>query len=309
MEAGKITTGFLFIQPLYALAFNLLIVFYRLFGQNLGLAIITFTLAIKLATLPFSIRQANSAKKNKEFQEKYKAIQAKHKNAKDKEKMTQELAQLQSEYLPAQLGGCLPTILQLLFFFQVYYVVINSINVGVHAFNDVNYDFIPEFPADATLDLTFLGMNLGQSASQIGFNNFGAVLPYLLLILLVGLTQFVSSRVLSGLNMMPGQKQTEAEAGKGGKKDNKKDKKSKAANKSGKEGKAEVQEDLSFSDALQQSTQSTLYILPLMTMALGLTFPAGLSLYWTISNGFVIIQQLVVNREAAKAWLKTRFGK
>jgi YidC/Oxa1 family membrane protein insertase len=305
----KPVTGLLFIEVLYALAFNVLVVFYRGLGNNLGIAIIVFTLFLKFLTLPFALRQVSTAKKSKEFQEKYKALQQKHKD--DKEKLTKELASLQSEYLPAQLGGCLPMILQLLFFFQVYYVIINTINVGPEAFNAIRYPFIPAFASGETINLSFLGMNLGHSAASIGFANIGAVLPYLILVLLVGVTQFISGRVTSGMSIIPGRNKIQADAKANSnaavaKKDSnsKSSKKNKdAKGKVGKDGK--VAEDFSFGDAMQESSKQMLYILPVMTMMLSLSFPAGLSLYWTVTSGFAIIQQLIMNRDKVKAWWKS----
>ncbi len=327
-----ITGGFLFIQPLYDLAFNLLIVFYRLFGENLGVAIIMFTLALKFATLPFSIRQVNSAKKSREFQTKYKELQAKHKNSKDKEAMTKELTKLQSEYLPAQLGGCLPLILQLLFFFQVYYVIINSLRAGTEAFNSVRYSFVPAFSEGEVLDLGFFGINLGQSPATIGFDSIELVFPYVILVLLVGASQFISSRVMMGLSTLPGSdkeekdkpeerlSKTKAKKAEKAERQSKKEIKGETKEKNKEDNKSEsskdktkdVKEDLSFSDALQQSSQSMIYILPFMTMLISFSFPAGLSLYWTVTSGFAIIQQMIVHRKKVIEkirTLSTRFTK
>jgi YidC/Oxa1 family membrane protein insertase len=288
------TTGLFYIDFLYRFAFNVLIVFYRLLGENFGLAIIVFTLVLKFLTLPFALKQIESAKKNKEFQKKYKEIQSKHKNAKNKDKMTKELAQLQSEYLPAQLGGCLPTILQILFFFQVYYVVLNGINVGAEAFNSANYSFIPPFSEGEVLNLNFLGINLGQSASGVGFGDFSQVWPYILLVLLVGLTQFFSGRITAGLRALP-------EKLNGGTKKKGKEKKGKKKKKTAEkqEQKDEIPEDLSMSDAMQQASSQMIYFLPLFTMFIALNFPSGVSLYWTVTNGFAIIQQLIIHKDKA----------
>ncbi len=277
-------TGLFHIQALYVLAFNILIFFYHLLGDNLGIAIIVFTLVLKFLTLPFSLRQIKSAKKNRKFQEKYKQIQNKYKNAtgKKKEKMTKELASLQAEYLPGQLGGCLPMILQLAFFFQVYYVLTNLLQRGTQAFNEVAYEFIPKFSQGAEINLDFFGINLGKSPSDIGLDNFSAVWPYLLLVLLVGAAQFLNSRIISGLNAIPGKKDQKRE------KSIKKNKKKKSQ---------EIEQDLSFGDALAEASKNTLYIFPVITMAISLGLPSGLALYWTVSSGFAIIQQLIINKD------------
>ncbi len=60
--------------------------------NNYGLAIILFTVIIKLLLLPLSIKQQRTMKKSSELQEKMKTIQFKYKN--DPEKMNQEIMNL-----------------------------------------------------------------------------------------------------------------------------------------------------------------------------------------------------------------------
>ena len=289
----EITTGFLFIQPLYDLAFNMLIGLYRLLGENIAVAIIVFTLLLRFITLPFSLKQASTATKNKDFQAKYAEIQAKYKNKEDREKMTLELGQLQREYLPAQLGGCLPLILQLVFFFQVYYVITNILNVGAPAFNMVNYDFIPflrDFGSSEVINLNIWGINLGQSASQVGLGaGFWAILPYGILMLLTGITQFWSNRVSMGMSPAPEKKEDKMILDKNGKPVEKKP------------------EDMSFTDAMAQSSKSMMYIMPIMITVFSYSFPAGMGIYWTINNGFAIIQQAITHRHKIKAFVKKLF--
>ena len=57
--------------------------------NNYGIAIILFTVIIKLIMLPLSIKQQRTMKKSTELQEKMKVIQFKYKN--DPEKMNQEM--------------------------------------------------------------------------------------------------------------------------------------------------------------------------------------------------------------------------
>ena len=60
--------------------------------NNYGLAIILFTILIKLILLPLSIKQQRTMKKTNEMQEKMKVIQFKYKN--DPEKLNQEIMNL-----------------------------------------------------------------------------------------------------------------------------------------------------------------------------------------------------------------------
>lgn len=306
----ELTTGFLYIGLLYDFAFNTLIWLYHLLGDNLGLSIIVFTISLRLITLPFSLRQQATAEKSREFQDKYKEIQEKYKKKEKKKdskkqkedrdaEMAKELAKLQGEYLPAQLAGCLPLILQLVFFFQVYYVLINLINVGPSAFNLVNYPFISQFPEGAVFDLNFLGINLGESARSIGYTNWVSVWPYYLLVGLVGLSQFSSTKIMMGLRKTDN-KESDGKSNNSGK-PKKNDRKTET------EDKPEL--DLSFQDAMQQASQNMIMVLPIMTMFIALNFPAGLAIYWTITSGFIVFQQGIVHREKIINWFKSRNSK
>lgn len=55
------------------------------------------------------------------------------------------------------------------------------------------------------------------------------------------------------------------------------------------------------SDPKQQSTQQMMNIfLPIMIFIAAKGFPAGLALYWVLSNTFTIVQQLITNRASLK---------
>lgn len=134
---------FLFYQPL----FNILIGLYHLFGGNLGLAIIAIAGLAKLITIPITKKQLKSAEQMKVFQEESKKVKEKY--AKNTEKMNEELMKLSSKYMPAQLGGCLPFIILIILLIQVRGVVINLVNQGYHAYNEVAYFQNFQVPEDS----------------------------------------------------------------------------------------------------------------------------------------------------------------
>jgi membrane protein insertase Oxa1/YidC/SpoIIIJ len=123
----------LFYQP----TFNLLIIFYRLFANNLGWAIVGVAVLSRLVTYPITRTQIKSAAKGKNFQKKYNALKKKYK--KNKEKLNEELAKLQAKYLPSQLGGCLPIILLIILLIQVRGGIRDLVDRGWYAFNEVAY--------------------------------------------------------------------------------------------------------------------------------------------------------------------------
>lgn len=257
--------GVLFYQPIY----NFLILLYNLTGQNLGTAILLVAIIFRLVTIPLTRRQIKFAEKNQEMQERLKELKAKHKNNKDK--LQEEQLKLQQEYLPGQLAGCLPLIVQLIVFSQLYIVLSNIFAQGTASFNQVAYGFIPKFAEGASFNTQFLMIDIAKHPGNIGYSDLGTVLPYILLAVAVAATQLVSTRILMGKQ--------------------KKLKEEKKLDKSKPEGDIE-----DFGEIMQRSTQQTMYILPVMLGFFALSFPAGLSLYWTTQNGFVIIQQLIQER-------------
>lgn len=122
---------------LYIPFFNLLMFLYNIFGQNLGAAIIAIGLITKLIMIPLSRSQKMSAEKSKQYQEQLNIVKKKY--AKNKEKYDQEMMKLNSQFLPAQLGGCLNLIITLVFLIQTRNVIFNLVHQGVHAYNQVAY--------------------------------------------------------------------------------------------------------------------------------------------------------------------------
>ena len=89
--------------------------------NNYGLAIILFTILIKLIMLPLSIKQQKTMKKSAKLQEKMKTIQFKYKN--DQEKMNQEMMNLYKEEKMSPFSGCLTTLVQFILLLSIFYVV------------------------------------------------------------------------------------------------------------------------------------------------------------------------------------------
>ena len=89
--------------------------------NNYGLAIILFTVIIKLAMLPLSIKQQKSLKKNAKIQKEMQIIQFKYKN--DPEKMNQAVMKLYKDNNVSPFSGCLGSILQLILLLSVFYMV------------------------------------------------------------------------------------------------------------------------------------------------------------------------------------------
>ncbi len=272
--------GFLFVRPLYDLVFNLLIIFYRLSGENLGIALILIAVVSRLVVYPFTKRQIQNAKNAKEFQKKYEKIKEKFKN--NKEKQTQELAKLQGKYLPGQLAGCFTLILQFVLLIQINYVIRNLLQYGVEAFNHVAYPFVSQFPIDYQFHVTFLRViNLGLSAKDVGLTNFSKSYPYIVIALFLAGSQYFSMKILSGGNLEDSSKK---------KNDKKKD-----------------DEIPSFSEIFKDTNKQMFMFFPIIIAIFSLNYSSGLGLYFATTSLFVIIQQMILKKEELIKRFKEKF--
>ena len=95
---------------------------------NIALCIVLFTIAIKMLTLPLTIKQQRSAKFSAKMQPELRAIQDKYKgyDRSDREamyRMQEETSAVYRKYGTSPLGGCLPLIIMLFIVFALYRVI------------------------------------------------------------------------------------------------------------------------------------------------------------------------------------------
>ena len=91
------------------------------FIGNYGITIIIFTVLVKLAMLPFSVKQQKTMKKTTEIQMKAKEIQEKYSN--DQVRQSQELMDLYKRENMSPFAGCFSSILQIILILSVFYLV------------------------------------------------------------------------------------------------------------------------------------------------------------------------------------------
>lgn len=89
--------------------------------HNFGVTIIFFTLIIKLALLPLTLKSQKSTQEMNALQPEVKRIQEKYKN--DKEKQNVEIQKLYKENNVSCMGGCLPMLLQFPILIALYSVL------------------------------------------------------------------------------------------------------------------------------------------------------------------------------------------
>lgn len=88
---------------------------------NYGFAIIIFTILIKAALLPLTVKQQRSMMKTQKLQPLLMELQQKYAN--DKEKLNQETMKLYQKYQINPMSGCLPMLIQLPILMMLYWVV------------------------------------------------------------------------------------------------------------------------------------------------------------------------------------------
>jgi len=241
------------IQPLA----NGLILFYRLLGGNMGLAIIGFSTALRFLTLPLTKPYMESMKKMKEIEPQLSKLKERHKD--DKTKLLQAQTELYKQRGVNPGAGCLPYLLQIVILIALFNVFTRALapnGDAVAKFNQLLYSPL-RFTAGETLNTKFLYMDVTRpdvfKVPGIPFSLPGPTL------ILAALLQFISAKM-----MAPYQKIQE-----------------KVAKKT--PGKAD-----DIQSAMQQSMTFTF---PLFTLIIGLSFPSGLALYWLLFSFWQAYQQ------------------
>ena len=94
--------------------------------ENIGLAIIVFTVVVNLLMLPLTIRTQRFSKLQQRMAPELAAIRKKYEGKKDNNSMVaqnEEMQQLYAKYGVSQMGSCLPLLIQLPLIFGLYRVI------------------------------------------------------------------------------------------------------------------------------------------------------------------------------------------
>ncbi len=141
---------------------NILLFIYVLIG-NYGIAIILFTLLIRLVTLPFYATQQKAMKKQQSLMASKEWAEMQKKFAKDKEKLSQEQMRLYRENGVNPLGGCLPALIPwpiLVGLYQSITMVMGAQPEQLMELSKHLYTFSPALAAAVPVNPGFLGLNL-----------------------------------------------------------------------------------------------------------------------------------------------------
>ncbi|MFH1523862.1 MAG: YidC/Oxa1 family membrane protein insertase [Chloroflexota bacterium] len=180
---------------------NALLMIYKLIGGNFGVAIILFTILIRLITHPLMVSQIKGSSKMQEMQgsKEWQDIQKKYKG--DKEKLAQEQMKFYKEIGYNPLSSCLPSIVQIPIIFGLYQSIMRALAASPMQLLTLTRTVYPVFKiADLVpLNSKFLWMNLAQPERLYVF---GTAIP--LLAVIVAITTYVQSKVTMPATTNPG---------------------------------------------------------------------------------------------------------
>ena len=133
-------------------------------GIAYGLAIVIFTIIVRLILLPLNMKQMKSTAKMGELQPQVKKLQDKYKN--DPQKAQQEMMKLYKEYGVSPLSGCLPLLIQMPILFGLYYVFQSLPNIKGVYFLWFDLGGSPVLKGDATTIIVSLILPLIMAVTQ-----------------------------------------------------------------------------------------------------------------------------------------------
>lgn len=173
---------------------NALLLLTNLLGGQFGLAIIVFTVILRLVTIPFTLRQLQSTKAMQEMQPRMQEIQKKYKDPKRRQ---QETMKLYKETGINPLGCFMPMAIQMLVFIALYRALAFVVGGSPESLVGLSQRIYPwSYLSDAIpLGQTFLWLKLGEAD-----NTF--VLP-----LMVGVSTYVQTKLAQTPSSTPQQQQ------------------------------------------------------------------------------------------------------
>lgn len=251
---------------------------YNIVG-NYGVTIIIFTLLTKLILLPLTIKQHKSLEENKRMQPLLQELQIKYKD--DQQKMAEEYQKLMKDTKFNPFSGCLISLLQIPILFGLLFAVGKPLtNIVKMPQEDIKKEIISIMPEDyqgtyeeyinqnryseievikkkGLIKLDFLGINLGDVASQNKENIILYVLP-----ILTAVVTWYSIYVLNG------NKQTEKQ----------------------------VVKDADGNEVEMPNMQLMNIMMPIMSGYIAYIVPQALALYWFTSSVLQIAIQIGVKK-------------
>ena len=303
--------------------------FYNLIG-NYGIAIILFSLVVKLLMIPLSIKQQKSQQKSIKLQDEMKQIQFKYKN--DPEKLNQETMALYKRENMSPFSGCLLAIIQMILLFSVFYMVrepltymkkIDSEQINSYV-NISKEENLVQNQAYAQIAVISEANNIKQSQQKEGIelsesqvklqetigDNLDSVctnMNFLDIDLSKVPTQSSGDfkvyiiPVLYVISSFASMKLTTMQSKKNKNKSVEVKKEINTASEDNKieennESKELISKKEDDEDPMAQANKNMSLLMPIMAVSISLIAPLGLALYWLTNNILMIVERLILNK-------------
>ena len=285
---------------------------YNVFN-NYGIAILIFSVILRVILIPITIKQQKSMKKSAKLQAEMSEIQKKYKN--NPEKLNQETIELYKREKMSPFSGCLSSILQIIIIFSVFRLVSQPLTYMKKIDKDLiekysnemkesGYNANNSYIQIATIDYAEtkyqeIEKQLEQEdvehkeelkQKQDDYNKLRLNMEFLGIDLSKVPTQSLNDwrvyviPVLYVLTSIASIKITTATQ-------KNKQKKSIVVSEDG-----ENNEEVDPTEQMQQMSNSMMYMMPVMSVMIAIVAPLGLALYWLMSNILMIIERLVINK-------------
>ena len=285
----------------FANIFGYILEWIYLLVKNYGLAIIIFSVLVKIVMLPISIRQQKTMKKNEKIQKELKILQIKHKG--NPERLNQETMELYKRENVNPFGGCFTIIIQFILLISMFYLVKSPLTYMQKIDNNVIENEIVEikkvngeesiskgYPEmsvikylkqnNDTENQMYINMDfLGLDLSKVPQENFGDWKVFVIPVLYV-ISSILSIKLTTN---MTNKKKEEKE---------KKEEKALLTE----ENKAEMDQE----EMAAQMNKSMSLMMPNLSVSVSLIAPLGLALYWLINNIIMMIERLMLNKLFSK---------
>ncbi|MFN8016471.1 MAG: YidC/Oxa1 family membrane protein insertase [Acidimicrobiia bacterium] len=182
---------------------------------NVGIAIILVTLLVMLLVFPLTHKQTKSMLATQAIQPQIKALQAKYKD--DRQKLSEETMKLYKESGVNPLGGCLPLVIQMPFFWAIFRVVrdiekfagtdtklfkalcapvktVKLCKADAATLEKAGFsaEKAEQLASKLPINKEFLGLHLTNSLKSIKNPSVSTITAYVILIILLAITSYIS---------------------------------------------------------------------------------------------------------------------
>ncbi len=301
-----------FISEIFGYLLNWLYSFFN----NYGVAIIIFSIVLRIILIPITIKQQKSMKKSAKLQKEMAEIQKKYRN--NPEKLNQETIELYKREKMSPFSGCLSSILQIIIILSVFWLVSQPltymkrvdpsvIEKYTNEMKESGYNQNNNYAQIAVLDYAqtkYQEIENKLQNEQVenreelenqkeGYSELMLNMDFLGLDLSKVPTQSLNDwkvyviPVLYVITSIISIKITTASQSTSNKSKEKEAIENKEENKG---------DEIDMTEQMEQMNKNMMYMMPVMSVMIAIIAPLGLALYWLVSNILMIIERLVITK-------------